>query len=156
MGNKISSTIEIVLPEQSAARGPFLMATLRALDGRSSIGPVLCQPDKVHPWSKNGKVFFYPTFEQAREFLVLRAAASLDAVILEESHSERYHCPQVWLRHSTRGERNGVRFYTQPWGEMTQLDITSEALKKSRRSRMVTGSFWIEPNRSETFEEVWP
>lgn len=125
---------DVAVPyEASTRRGPIMWGGLR--NDRGRYPEMLVQFSNVLPKSKKGKIYLYPTSEQARRLFAVPSPFSFEGSFFREATvQEFWKATGIWMNSGTEIRYKEAMFLTSPWGTIENLTVTAKSLDPQRRS----------------------
>lgn len=139
---------DIAVPFEAGTRGSIMWGELR--NDRARYPGMLVQFSKMLPKSRKGKIYLYPTPEQARRLFAVPSPFSFEGSLFsEESVQESWKASGIWMSPGSEIRYKEALFLTSSWGTIEDLTVTSRSLDPQRRS---TPSGWYVVDACFLFE----
>ncbi len=135
---------DVAVPQGATKRGPIMRGELRS---ESAVFPgMLVQFSKINPRSRKGKIYLYPTAEQARRLFGVMSPFEFEGSLSpRDGVEERWTASGIWLKSGSEIGHREMRCLTFCSGRIENLQITVNSQEKIFAK---TGPFaWFTTNR---------
>jgi len=123
---------DISVPFEARERGPIMWGELR--NEHSRYPDMLVQFSKLFPKSRKGRIYLYPTAEQARQLFAAPPPFSFTGSFLtQDTVQEFWEATGIWMNSGSEIRYKEALFLTSPWGTIEDLTVTSRSLDSQRR-----------------------
>lgn len=124
---------DIAVPYEAGTRGTIMWGELR--NERAKYPAMLVQFSKLEPTSRKGRIYLYPTAEQARRLFAVPPPFSFEGSFFrDDSMQEFWKATGIWLESGSEIRYREARFMTSPLGTIENLTVTTRSLDPHRRS----------------------
>jgi hypothetical protein len=112
---------DIVVPEEATDRGTILKGELRSKERK--FPEMLVQFGRLDPRSRRGRIFFYPTAEQARKLFGARGPFSFEGSVKRSEDITEYHkASGIWPNSGSEIRHGETIYLSQFSGQMGDLE----------------------------------
>lgn len=137
------SRVDAAVPYEASERGSIMWGELR--HDKAKYPGMLAQFSKISPNSRRGKIYLYPTAEQARRLFAAPPPFSFEGSLFrQENIQEHWKATGIWLKSGSQITYKEAFFWTAPWGSIENLEVTITS-KEPRRQPDRFG--WYVANR---------
>ncbi len=134
---------DIVVPEESFARGPFLRGELRK--AQFSFSDILAQFERITPHTRKTRIYLLLTAEQAKKLYVIPGPFTFEgSFCTRDSVVETRLAKDIWLKPITQITHQEAFYWTQTSGTVGSLEIRTQFMRGSELdSRKDSNSAWF-------------
>ena len=116
---------DIVVPEESPGRGPFLRGELRK--GQFSCSDVLAQFERITPHTRKTRIYLLLTAEQAKKLYVIPGPFIFEgSFCTKDDVIETRLAKDIWLKPITQITHREAFYWTQTSGAVGSLEVTTK------------------------------
>jgi hypothetical protein len=139
----IEDKLDVMVPEEATDRGPILRGQLSTAD--VLIPEVLAQFSKIQPQSRKGRIYLYPTVDQARMIRRERSPfAFTGSFVSREGVTEEWTSKEIWLNPTSEIYPHGMLCMTYSSGQLSDLHI--KVTNQAKRAEELSKSAWFVMN----------
>jgi hypothetical protein len=125
--------VDAVVPYEASERGSIMWGELR--NDRAKFPGILVQFSRIDPKSRKGRIYLYPTPEQARRLFAVPPPFTFEGSFFrEENVQEHWKATGIWLNSGSQITYKEAFFWTSPWGSIEDLEVTITTKGPERQS----------------------